>query len=147
MARQSKALKAAKGTLREDKTPDTLKGDGTPIRLKFQKAASAHAWILDELEKLGQTSSADSMAVQLLADAWEDYQVARAVLREGGYSCVVRMTPNGAPVEGPRPEVAIMEKSWAKIEKMSRQLGFTPAARLKFPQVEEAEADLKDMLD
>ena len=147
MARQSKSVKAAKGTLREDKTPDPLQGTGLPSKLYFSKSNSAQSHIIAELEKLGTTSSADSMAIQILADAWEDYQAARKIIKEQGYSCMVRMAKDGTPIEGPRPEVSIMDRSWNKIERLIRQLGFTPASRMKFPAPNEIEASLSDLLE
>ena len=101
-------------------------------------------WLVKKLDDLGVVAEVDAMALQMLSDAWEDYQVARAVVKEQGPTYATT-TAQGDLMWRPRPEVSMMNAAWSKVEKMMVQFGLTASSRAKIETQEKIET-LDDLL-
>ena len=138
------AMLKANGTYEPGKHGNRLEADGTPTAPAIQSANETFDWLVQKLDDLGVVAEIDGMALQMLADAWEDYQVQRAVIKEHGptYSTT---TAQGDLMFRPRPEVLMMNQSWAKVEKMMTQFGLTASSRAKIETQEKIET-LDDLI-
>lgn len=139
------ALLKAQGTYDASRHKDRFEADGTPSAPTIQSANETFEYLVKKLDDLGVVAEVDAMALQMLADAWEDYQVARNVIKEQGptYSTT---TAQGDLMWRPRPEVLMMNQSWAKVEKMMVQFGLTASSRAKI-SVEEKIQTLDDLIE
>jgi P27 family predicted phage terminase small subunit len=139
------ALLKAQGTYDASRHKDRFEADGTPSAPTIQSANETFEYLVKKLDDLGVVAEIDAMALQMLADAWEDYQVARNVIKEQGptYSTT---TAQGDLMWRPRPEVLMMNQSWAKVEKMMVQFGLTASSRAKI-SVEEKIQTLDDLIE
>ena len=139
------ALLKAQGTFDASRHKNRLEADGIPSVPAVQSANETFDWLVKKLDDLGVVADVDGMALQMLADAWEDYQVARNVIKEQGptYSTT---TAQGDLMWRPRPEVLMMNQSWAKVEKMMVQFGLTASSRAKI-SVDEKIETLDDLLE
>ena len=139
------AILKAQGTFDPSRHKNRLEADGTPSAPTIQSANETFEYLVKKLDDLGVVAEIDAMALQMLADAWEDYQVARNVIKEQGptYSTT---TAQGDLMWRPRPEVLMMNQSWAKVEKMMVQFGLTASSRAKI-SVEEKIQTLDDLID
>lgn len=139
------AMLKAQGTFDASRHKNRLEADGIPSAPSIQSAEETFGWLVQKLDNLGVVAEVDAMALQMLADAWEDYQTTRAVIKEHGPTYATTTT-GGDTMWRPRPEVAMMNQSWAKIEKMMTQFGLTASSRAKI-SVEEKIETLDDLLD
>ena len=139
------AMLKAQGTFDASRHKNRLEADGIPSVPAVQSAGETFDWLVKKLDDLGVVADVDGMALQMLADAWEDYQVARNVIKEQGptYSTT---TAQGDLMWRPRPEVLMMNQSWAKVEKMMIQFGLTASSRAKIEMQEKIET-LDDLLE
>ena len=139
------AILKAQGTFDASRHKNRLEADGTPSAPTIQSANETFDYLVKKLDDLGVVAEIDAMALQMLADAWEDYQVARNVIKEQGptYSTT---TAQGDLMWRPRPEVLMMNQSWAKVEKMMVQFGLTASSRAKI-SVEEKIQTLDDLIE
>jgi len=139
------AMLKAQGTFDASRHKNRLEADGIPSVPAVQSAGETFDWLVKKLDDLGVVADVDGMALQMLADAWEDYQVARNVIKEQGptYSTT---TAQGDLMWRPRPEVLMMNQSWAKVEKMMVQFGLTASSRAKIEMQEKIET-LDDLLE
>jgi P27 family predicted phage terminase small subunit len=139
------AILKAQGTYDASRHKNRLEADGTPAQPSVQSADDTFEWLVKKLDDLGVVAEVDAMALQMLADAWEDYQVARNVIKEHGptYSTT---TAQGDLMWRPRPEVLMMNQSWSKVEKMMVQFGLTASSRAKIETQEKIET-LDDLLE
>lgn len=139
------ALLKAQGTYDASRHKNRLEAEGIPTQPAIQSANETFDWLVDKLDRLGVVADVDAMALQMLADAWEDYQVARNVIKEQGptYSTT---TAQGDLMWRPRPEVLMMNQSWSKVEKMMTQFGLTASSRAKI-STEEKIQTLDDLID
>lgn len=139
------ALLKAQGTYDASRHKDRFEADGTPSAPTIQSANETFEYLVKKLDDLGVVAEIDAMALQMLADAWEDYQVARNVIKEQGptYSTT---TAQGDLMWRPRPEVLMMNQSWTKVEKMMVQFGLTASSRAKI-SVEEKIQTLDDLIE
>lgn len=139
------AILKAQGTFDPSRHKNRLEADGTPSAPTIQSANETFEYLVKKLDDLGVVAEIDAMALQMLADAWEDYQVARNVIKEQGptYSTT---TAQGDLMWRPRPEVLMMNQSWAKVEKMMVQFGLTASSRAKI-SVEEKIQTLDDLIE
>ena len=139
------ALLKAQGTYDASRHKDRFEADGTPSAPTIQSSNETFEYLVKKLDDLGVVAEIDAMALQMLADAWEDYQVARNVIKEQGptYSTT---TAQGDLMWRPRPEVLMMNQSWAKVEKMMVQFGLTASSRAKI-SVEEKIQTLDDLIE
>jgi len=89
-------------------------------------------------------SELDRYALQMFADAWEDYVAARNIIRQHGptYSTT---TPAGDTMFRPRPELSMMQNAWDRLKKMLPEYGLTAASRAKIDAKEQVE-DIDDLL-
>ena len=138
------AILKAQGTFDASRHKNRLEADGIPSAPTIQSAEETFGWLVKKLDDLGVVAEIDAMALQMLADAWEDYQVQRAGIKEHGptYSTT---TAQGDLMFRPRPEVTMMNASWAKIEKMMTQFGLTASSRAKIETQEKIET-LDDLI-
>ena len=139
------AILKAQGTYDASRHKNRLEADGIPTAPAVQSANETFEWLVKKLDDLGVVAEVDAMALQMLSDAWEDYQVARNVIKEQGptYSTT---TAQGDLMWRPRPEVLMMNQSWAKVEKMMTQFGLTASSRAKIEMQEKIET-LDDLLE
>lgn len=139
------AMLKAQGTYDASRHKDRFEADGIPSAPSIQSAEETFNYLVKKLDDLGVVAEIDAMALQMLADAWEDYQVQRSVIKEHGLTYSTT-TAQGDLMFRPRPEVAMMNQSWAKIEKMMTQFGLTASSRAKI-SVEEKIETLDDLLE
>lgn len=144
--RKPQALKKAAGTYREDrhggglevpvekpKTPDHLDAIS---RETFDRLAN-------RLEQLGVVSDLDAISLEMLAEAWEDYKAARAIIKKLGVTYESE-TATGT-IRRPNPEVAIMQEAWNRVYKLIQHFGLTPSSRARVGKSEEIE-DIDELL-
>jgi P27 family predicted phage terminase small subunit len=139
------ALHKAQGTYQPVRHANKLEASGIPTAPSIQSADDTFEWLVKKLDDLGVVAEVDAMALQMLADAWEDYQSARAVVKEQGPTYATT-TAQGDMMWRPRPEVLMMNQSWAKVEKMMVQFGLTASSRTKIETQEKIET-LEDLLE
>ena len=139
------ALLKAQGTYDASRHKNRLEADGTPTQPSVQSADDTFEWLVKKLDDMGVVAEVDAMALQMLADAWEDYQSARNVIKENGPTYATT-TAQGDLMWRPRPEVLMMNQSWAKVEKMMVQFGLTASSRAKIEMQEKIET-LDDLLE
>jgi len=139
------AILKAQGTFDASRHKNRLEADGIPTAPTIQSAEETFGWLVKKLDDLGVVAEVDGMALQMLADAWEDYQVHRNVIKEHGPTYATT-TAQGDTMWRPRPEVSMMNASWTKIEKMMVQFGLTASSRAKIETQEKIET-LDDLIE
>ena len=139
------SLLKAQGTFDSSRHKNRLEAEGVPDAPTIQSAAETFDWLVKTLDDLGVVAEVDGIALQMLADAWEDYQSARNVVKEHGPTYTTT-TAQGDLMFRPRPEVLMMNQSWAKVEKMMTQFGLTASSRAKI-SVEEKIQTLDDLIE
>jgi P27 family predicted phage terminase small subunit len=139
------AMLKANGTYEPGKHGGRLEITGTPSAPTIQSANETFDWLVKKLDDMGVVAEVDGMALQMLADAWEDYQVHRNVIKEHGPTYATT-TAQGDTMWRPRPEVLMMNQAWTKVEKMMVQFGLTASSRAKI-SVEEKIETLDDLIE
>ena len=139
------AILKAQGTFDASRHKNRLEAEGTPTQPAIQSADETFRWLVQKLDDLGVVAEVDAMALQMLADAWEDYQSARAVVKEQGPTYATT-TAQGDMMWRPRPEVTMMNTSWDKIKRMMIEFGLTASSRAKIETQEKIET-LDDLLE
>ena len=139
------AILKAQGTFDASRHKNRLEASGTPTAPTIQSANDTFDWLVKKLDDLGVVAEVDAMALQMLADAWEDYQVHRNVIKEHGPTYATT-TAQGDTMWRPRPEVSMMNAAWSKVEKMMVQFGLTASSRAKIETQEKIET-LDDLLE
>jgi len=104
----------------------------------------AFEFLSAKLAGLGVVSELDAYALQMFADAWEDYVAARNIIREHGPTYATT-TPAGDTMFRPRPELSMMQNAWDRLKKMLPEYGLTAASRAKIDAKEQVE-DIDDLL-
>lgn len=135
----------ASGTFRDDRHGNKLEAIGRPQLPSYQNSEEAFKWLVDQLDDLGVVAETDAMALQMLADAWEDYCAARAVVKSQGPTYITNNV-NGDEVYKTRPELQMMQDAWNRIKKMLPEFGLTASARAKLNTPEKVET-LDDLLN
>jgi len=138
------ALHKAQGTYQPVRHANKLEASGIPTAPSIQSADDTFEWLVKKLDDMGVVAEVDGMALQMLADAWEDYQVHRNVIKEHGPTYATT-TAQGDTMWRPRPEVLMMNQAWTKVEKMMVQFGLTASSRAKI-SVEEKIETLDDLI-
>ena len=82
------------------------------------------------LQQMGVLTVADETALGLLVDALAEYVEAQDTLRSEGRTYKT-YTEAGSPMWRPRPEVAMAQDAWRRVNAMLGQFGMTPASRTK----------------
>jgi P27 family predicted phage terminase small subunit len=113
--------------LREPKPPK-----GVPVCqiMSSEKSQVTYAALATQLDAMGVLTTADSSALELLADVLTEYRQARDVVQSKGptYPC---KTKNNGLMNRIRPEVRIAESAMKRALSMLTEFGLTPAARTK----------------
>lgn len=135
----------ASDTFRKDRHKDRLEAKGRPDQPAFSDSKETFNWLVKHLDDLGVLAEIDAIALQMLSDAWEDYQASRAVIRKLGPTYTTT-TAQGDEMHRPRPELALMQQSWDRLKKMLPEFGLTSAARAKLNAPEKIES-LEDLLN
>jgi len=141
------AMLKAQGTFRDDRHANKMEAKLSipqPPTLLSEVSQEAYDFIATRLYNMGVASELDGFALQMLADAWEDYITARNVIREKGPTYSTETT-QGDLMFRPRPEMAMMTNAWDRVKKMLSEYGMTAASRAKI-NVEEQVEDIEDML-
>ena len=82
------AMLKAQGTFEPSRHKNRFEADGIPSAPTIQNANETFDWLVKKLDDLGVIAEIDGMALQMLADAWEDYQTTRAEVRQSSYQLV-----------------------------------------------------------
>ena len=138
------AMLKASDNFREDRHGERLEVQGVPTAPTYTNGPETFNWLVKHLDDLGVVAEIDGMALQMLADAWEDYCAARQVIRELGPTYTTT-TAQGDTMHRSRPELTLMHESWNKIKKMLPEFGLTAAARAKLSATEKVQS-LEDLL-
>lgn len=138
------AMLKAQGTYEKGRHENRLEANGRPDLPYYQSAEETFTYLVQKLDDLGVVAEVDGMALQMIADAWEDYQAARAVIKKLGPTYTTT-TPAGDEMHRPRPELQMMTNSWDRIKKMLPEFGLTAAARAKLNTPEKVES-LEELL-
>ncbi|AWD90238.1 terminase small subunit [Dickeya phage Sucellus] len=75
-------------------------------------------------------SSMDTLALELLIEAYQEYREHSAYLEENGYSYQTTNTM-GDVSEKPYPQAAMKADAWRRVAAMLQQFGWTPSSRSK----------------
>lgn len=142
--RKPTAMLKASDTYRKDRHENRLEVSGRPDQPSFSDSRDTFDWLVQKLDDLGVVAELDAIALQMLADAWEDYCASREVIRKLGPTYTTT-TAQGDEMHRPRPELALMQQSWDRLKKMLPEFGLTAAARAKLNTPEKVES-LEDLL-
>jgi len=138
------AMLKASDTYRKDRHENRLEASGRPDQPFFTDSVETFDWLVKHLDDLGVVAELDAIALQMLADAWEDYCASRAVIKKLGPTYTTT-TAQGDEMHRPRPELALMQQSWDRLKKMLPEFGLTAAARAKLNAPDKVES-LEDLL-
>ena len=131
----------ANGTFKPHRHADRLEvAEGLPTMpfVSGDVATQTFKHLSGQLGRLGVLSELDGYALQMLADAWEDYTAARDVVRRLG-ATYETITEAGQIMIRPRPEVAMYQNAWDRMKKIIGEFGLTPSSRAKLGKKEEME--------
>ena len=131
----------ANGTFKQHRHADRLELPNATPTMPFVSgdvATQTFAHLSERLSRLGVLSDLDGYALQMLADAWEDYTAARDVVRRLG-ATYETITEAGQVMIRPRPEVAMYQNAWDRMKKIIGEFGLTPSSRAKLGKKEEVE--------
>ena len=132
------ALKVLEGT-RPDRIPkhEPKPRPLRPEKPSFLNDSAALLWdsLIDELEAVGVVTVVDQSALAGYCQAYEEAARLTRYLDEHGLTFT---TPNGYVQQ--RPEVAIRNKAWDRVDKFACQLGIGAAHRTKI-EVKRPSAD------
>lgn len=126
----------AKGTFRPDRkdTAPNLTADKPKPTRKLTEDEKRH-WdgLVARLEKQGTATEVDGYAVDQAVRCLVEIDRLDSVLNEHGqvYST---FTENGSEMFRARPEVAMLEQAWRRLQSALRDLGLTPATRTRVRQ-------------
>lgn len=138
------AMLKASDTYRKDRHENRLEASGRPDQPFFTDSVETFDWLVKHLDDLGVVAELDAIALQMLADAWEDYCASRAVIKKLGPTYTTT-TAQGDEMHRPRPELALMQQSWDRLKKMLPEFGLTASARAKLNAPDKVES-LEDLL-
>jgi P27 family predicted phage terminase small subunit len=136
----------ANGTFKKHRHADRLELPSATPTMPFVSgdvATQTFAHLSERLSRLGVLSDLDGYALQMLADAWEDYTAARDVVRRLG-ATYETITEAGQVMIRPRPEVAMYQNAWDRMKKIIGEFGLTPSSRAKLGKKDEVQ-DVDDM--
>jgi P27 family predicted phage terminase small subunit len=136
----------ANGTFKKHRHADRLELPNATPTMPFVSgdvATQTFAHLSERLSRLGVLSDLDGYALQMLADAWEDYTAARDVVRRLG-ATYETITEAGQVMIRPRPEVAMYQNAWDRMKKIIGEFGLTPSSRAKLGKKDEVQ-DVDDM--
>jgi P27 family predicted phage terminase small subunit len=139
-------LKTA-GTFRADRHANKLElplGAPNPRAAIGEISRDAFEFVAERLTNVGVVSEIDTFALQMFADAWEDYVAAREVIRRDGPTYTTT-TNTGDTMFRPRPELAMMNNAWDRLKKIIPEFGMTPSSRAKIDAKDEVQ-DIDDLL-
>jgi P27 family predicted phage terminase small subunit len=139
------AMLKASDTFRKDRHENRLEATGRPDQPIFSTSKDTFDWLVKHLDDLGVIAEIDAIALQMISDAWEDYQASRAVIRQLGPTYTTT-NAQGDEMHRPRPELALMQESWNRLKKMLPEFGLTASARAKLNAPEKIES-LEDLLN
>ena len=108
---------------------------------EFLNAAARSIWdsLVDELESVGVLTIVDASALAGYCAAYEEAGRLERFLSEAGYTVEA---PSGYVQQ--RPEVAIRNKAWDRVDKFAAQLGIGAAHRARI-DVKKPEAKAEDV--
>lgn len=138
------AMLKASDTYRKDRHENRLEVSGRPEQPFFTDSVETFDWLVKHLDDLGVVAELDAIALQMLADAWEDYSASRAVIKKLGPTYTTT-TAQGDEMHRPRPELALMQQSWDRLKKMLPEFGLTASSRAKLNAPDKVET-LEDLL-
>ena len=138
------AMLKASDTYRKDRHENRHEVSGRPEQPFFSDSVETFDWLVKHLDDLGVVAELDAIALQMLADAWEDYCASRAVIKKLGPTYTTT-TAQGDEMHRPRPELALMQQSWDRLKKMLPEFGLTASARAKLNAPDKVET-LEDLL-
>lgn len=129
--------KKLEGTFRPDRVaedePTPEVGIPKPPKLLTGRAREAWDRIGPELEKMGVLTTADGLALELLCDAYAEWDAARNAVRRYGTTYSTK-TKSGKMVR-PHPSVRIAAEAWRRVHRMLLEFGLTPASRTRVGRV------------
>ena len=132
-------IKKQRGTLRADRTnpnepqlPSMIPPTPTWLNEQGQKAFVELSMLLHDMSVLTQ---ADSMALELLCDAYSEYKLAKEVVNTLGATQDV-VSREGHVKSIMRPEVQIANQSFVRVFQMLKEFGLTPSSRAKVNAIE-----------
>ena len=132
-------LKKQRGTLRADRTnpnepklPSVIPATPTWLSETGQKAFIELGELLHDMSVLTQ---ADSMALELLCDAYSEYKQAKEVVNTLGATQDVT-SREGNTKSILRPEVQIANQSFVRVFQLLKEFGLTPSSRAKVNAIE-----------
>jgi len=143
------------------KTPSELKitrGTNQPIRMNPHepKIKVEHPptpdWLSERAQKLFMDLSGklvdmrlisknDGLALELLADAYDEYRKAREIIDTEGLTHEFTNIKSGVTTIRAHPAVGIANNAWRRVLSMLSEFGLTPAARAKVGTLEPGEED------
>jgi P27 family predicted phage terminase small subunit len=139
-------LKTA-GTFRADRHANKLElplGAPVPRAAMGEISREAFEFISARLTAVGVVAEIDAFALQMFADAWEDYIASREVIRRDGPTYTTT-TNTGDIMFRPRPELSMMNNAWERLKKIIPEFGMTPSSRAKINAKDEVQ-DIDDLL-
>lgn len=93
-----------------------------------EKARTAFKELRDILYDMRVLTKADRWALEMLADAWNDFREAQRIIDNEG-SFYTTYTNEGNEIIRPHPAVAIRNDAWKRVKSMLAEFGLTPSSR------------------
>lgn len=116
-------VKASKGGS-SNKLPQTPRHLDRVGRYAYKK-------LVDQLGPSGIIQETDGLALELLADAYQEFRDARAAIKKHGGPTYETITESGSKIHRAYPEVAIGQDAWRRLKGMLTEFGLTPSSRSK----------------
>jgi P27 family predicted phage terminase small subunit len=96
------------------------------------------------LDDMGVLTAADSIALEMLCEAYADYLLARDELEAFGSNFYQTVNSQGGVMHRPHPAVAVMQDADRRIRAWLSEFGITPSARSRVKIDPPAEPDPAD---
>jgi P27 family predicted phage terminase small subunit len=93
------------------------------------KARETWGYVAGVLDRMGVLTEADTLALEMLCEAYADYLTARAELKALGSNYYETVTKDGSVMHRSHPAVAVVQDADRRIKGWLAEFGQTPSAR------------------
>lgn len=105
------------------------------------KARETWGYVSGLLDRMGVLTEADSLALEVLCEAYADFLRARQVLKDFGSNYYETVNQTGGVMHRAHPAVAVMQDADRRIKAWLAEFGMSPSARTRVKVDGEQEED------
>jgi P27 family predicted phage terminase small subunit len=132
-----------KRPLNESEPKPTRERPSAPAHLS-DRAREAWGYVSGVLDRMGILTEADTIAVEMLCEAYADYLEARETLKKYGSNYYETTSAKGGTMLRSHPAVAVMQDADRRIKAWTAEFGMTASARSRVQVNGQEEADPAD---